>query len=198
MTEPEPIRVPAPDAIGDIVPGDPPVPITVWYVSAARTGETMSMALAERLIINFTHGRRLVIDLSVGDQIARAASTTRRRYTRHTAQDLDAGTRRGELIVAGWPQPHTQPEAFLADCATRVMAGGCVAIVLRAGALTVNQLLIGAARAAGLTYLQHIVAAHELSDRRGQLRTDGTHLPVHSDVLIFSSSLGARSGAADG
>jgi hypothetical protein len=194
----EPTRMPAPDAVGDIVPGDPPVPITVWYVPTARAGETMSITLAERLVVNFTHGRRLIIDLTIGDQIARAAHGARRSYARHTAQDLSTDIRRGELIVAGWPQQHTEPEPFLANCAARVMVGGCVAIVLRAGALTVNQVLIAAARAAGLTYLQHIVAAHELSDRRGQLRADGTHLPVHSDVLIFSSSPGAHSGLADG
>jgi hypothetical protein len=194
----EPIRLPAPDAVGDIVAGDPPVPITVWYVPAARAGETMSSNLAERLVVNFTHGRRLIIDLTVGDQIARAASTARRRYTQYTAQELGADIRRGELLVAGWPQQRIEPEPFFADCAGRVMVGGCVAIVLRAGALTVNQVLIGAARAAGLTYLQHIVAAHELTDRRGQLRADGTHLPVHSDVLVFSSSLSAHSGGTDG
>ena len=194
----EPTRMPAPAAIGDIVAGDPPVPITVWYVPAARAGETMSVALAERLVVNFTHVRRLIIDLTVGDQIARAASTARRRYAQYIAQDLGTDLRRGELIVAGWPQQHAEPEPFLADCAAQVMAGGCVAIVLGAGELTVNQILIGAARAAGLTYLQHIVAAHELSDRRGQLRADGTHLPVHSDVLIFSSSVSAHSGLADG
>jgi hypothetical protein len=193
----EPTRMPTPAAVGDVVAGDPPVPITVWYVPAARAGETMSVTLAERLVANFTR-RRLIIDLTVGDQIARAAHAARRRYAQHTAQDLGTDIRRGELIVAGWPQQHAEPEPFLADCAGRVMVGGCVAIVLRAGALTVNQLLIGAARAAGLTYLQHIVAAHELSDRRGQLRADGTHLPVHSDVLVFSSSRGAHSGLADG
>jgi hypothetical protein len=182
----EPTRMPAPRAVGDIVPGDPPVPITVWYVPAARAGETMSITLAERLVANFTHGRRLVLDVTCGEQLATATRTARRRYARHTAQDLGTGTDLAALVVAGWPQEHTEATAFLADCAARLMAGGCVAIVLGAGALTVNQVLIAAARTAGLTYLQHIVAAHELSGRHGKLRADGTHLPVHSDVLIFA------------
>ncbi len=193
----EPTRLPAPAAVGDIVPGDPPVPITVWYVPTARAGETMSITLAERLVVNFTHGRRLIIDLSIGDQMARATQAARRRYARHTAQDLGTGTDLAALIVAGWPQEHTEPIAFLADCAAQLMAGGCVAVVLGAGAMSVNQVLIGAARAAGLTYLQHIVAAHELSDRRGKLRADGTHLPVHGDVLIFARAR-TRSAVADG
>lgn len=193
-----PARLPAPAAVGDIIPGDPPVPITVWNVPAARTGESMSIALAERLIANFTHGRRLVLDLTRGEQVAAAARAARRRYARHTARDLAGDADRAALIVAGWPQHHTQPGPFLADCAARTMVGGCVAVVLDEVELTVNQVLIAAARAAGLTYLQHIVAAHELSDRRGQLRADGTHLRVHRDVLIFSNAPGVRSAATGG
>jgi hypothetical protein len=169
------------------VPGEPPVPITVWHVDRARASETMSRTLAERLVANFTHGRGLILDLTTGDQITRAARTARRRYARHTADDLATDPRRAELIVAGWPLGSTTADSLFVDCAARLMAGGCVAVVLGAVELTVNQLLIAAARAAGLTYLQHIVAAHDLTERRGQL-AEGTHLPVHNDVLIFTSS----------
>jgi hypothetical protein len=193
----EPTRIPAPDAVGDIIPGEPPVPITVWYVPAAHAGETMSVTLADRLVRNFTRGRRLVLDLTVGEQFARAARAARRRYARHTPQDLATDIHRAALVVTGWPLGNTEPLPFLADCAQRVMVGGCVAVVLRAAELTVNQVLIGAARAAGLTYLQHIVAAHDLTPPVGRL-DDGTHLSVHSDVLIFASSLDALRGSADG
>jgi hypothetical protein len=193
----EPTRMPAPAAVGDIVAGDPPVPITVWYVPAARAGETMSITLAERLVANFTHGRRLVLDVTRGEQLAAATRAARRRYARHTAQDLATGTDLAALVVTGWPQEDIEPEAFLGDCVARLMVGGCVAVVLGAGALTVNQVLIAAARTAGLTYLQHIVAAHELSDRHGQVRADGTHLPVHGDVLIFARAR-TQSVVADG
>jgi hypothetical protein len=100
--------------------------------------------------------------------------------------------------VAGWPQARTEPAPFLVDCAGRLMVGGCVAVVLRAAELRVNQVLIGAARTAGLTYLQHIVAAHDLTGRRGQLGDGGTHLSVHSDVLVFGRSLDALQGSAGG
>ena len=194
----EPIRNPAPDAVGDIVPGEPPVPITVWHVPAARADETMSMTFAERLVANFTHGRRLILDLTDGEQVSRAAHSARRSYARHTADDLRTDPRRAELIVAGWPLGSVDADPFFVDCAARLMVGGCVAVVLGAVDLTVNQLLIAAARAAGLTYLQHIVAAHDLTERRGQLTAGGVHLSVHSDVLIFASSSAGLRGPADG
>ena len=193
----EPIRRPAPQAVGDIVPGEPPVPITVWHVPAPQAGDTMSVTLADRLVRNFTRRRWLVLDLTSGEQLARAVRAAQRHHARHTPEDLSAGARRAALIVAGWPLGRTEPVPFLADCAQRVMVGGCVAVVLRAAGLTVNQVLIAAARAAGLTYLQHIVAAHDLTAPRGQL-DDGTHLSVHSDVLIFRSSLDGLRGSAGG
>ncbi len=179
---------PAPEALGDIVPGELPVPITVWYVPAARAGETMSVPLAERLVANYTHPRRMVIDLTEGEQLARAVSTARRRHARHRPNDLATGKGRAALVVAGWPVARATADDLLADCAARLAVGGCVAVVVRTGDFTVNQLLIAAARAAGLTYLQHIVAAHDLSGRRGQLGDGGTHLRVHTDVLIFFRS----------
>jgi hypothetical protein len=193
----EPIHVPAPPAVGDIVPGEPPVPITVWHVAAAHAGETMSILLAERLVMNFTHGRRLVLDLTDGEQLTRAARAARRRCARHTPGDLGRGDGRAALIVCGWPDADADAETLLAGCAARLMVGGCVAVVLGAGDLTVNQLLIAAARTAGLTYLQHIVAAHELTEQRGQLADNGTHLRVHSDVLVFSRSQLALRGSVD-
>jgi hypothetical protein len=84
---------------------------------------------------------------------------------------------------------------MLTHCAARLMAGGCTAIVLAGADLTVNQTLIGAARQAGLTYLQHIVAAHNLTGQRGRLDDHGMHLRVHSDVLVFHRS---RFGSAGG
>jgi len=66
-------------------------------------------------------------------------------------------------------------------------------MVLPTGEVRVNQLLVAAARTAGLTYLRHIVAAHDLSNQTGQLTPDGLHLRVHTDVLIFSRSLLAGS-----
>ncbi|MDG4793651.1 hypothetical protein [Micromonospora sp. WMMD1082] len=193
----EPTRHPAPEAVGDIIPGEPPVPITVWHAPAPQAGDTMSVMLADRLVRNFTRRRWLVLDLTSGEQLARAVRAAQRHHARHTPQNVTVGIRRAALIVTGWPLGDTAPVPFLADCAQRVMVGGCVAVVLQAAELTVNQVLIAAARAAGLTYLQHIVAAHDLTAPSGQL-DGGTHLPVHSDVLIFRSSLDALRGSTDG
>jgi hypothetical protein len=182
----EPIRPPAPDAIGDIVDGEPPVPITVWHVPAARAADTMSSPLAQRLVANFAHPRDLIIDVTRGSQLAQAASAARRRHRRHQAADLASGKAQAVLLVSGWPAGDVPVEDFLASCAAQLAVGGCAAVVLTDGEVAFNQSLIAAARAAGLTYLQHIVAAHDLSDRHGQL-DDGTHIRVHSDVLIFSA-----------
>src|SRR5689334_21659238 len=84
----EAVHLPAAQAVGAIVAGEPPVPITVWHVPAARPDETMSITLAERLVANFTHGRRLVLDLTDGEQLARAATAAQRRYRRHRPDDL--------------------------------------------------------------------------------------------------------------
>ncbi len=192
----EPIRMPAPEAVGDIVAGEPPVPISVWYVPAARASETMSVPLAERLVANYTHPRTMVIDLTEGEQLARAVTTARRRHVRHRPADLACGRGRAALIVSGWPVGQATADGLLADCAARLVVGGCVAVVIRTGDFTVNQILIAAARAAGMTYLQHIVAAHDLRGRRGQLGDGGTHLRVHTDLLIFHRSRLAQRGDA--
>jgi hypothetical protein len=181
----ESIRVPAPAPIGDIVAGAPPVPITVWYVPAAPIACTMSTPLALRLIANFTHPRALIIDITEGDQVAQAASLASRTHRRHQPSDLASGRRPAALIVSGWPAGQASASDYLGNCAARLSAGGCVAVVITTGEATVNRILIRAARFAGLTYLQHVVAAHDLSTRHGQLSSDGTHISAHSDVLIF-------------
>lgn len=123
----EPTRTPAPPAVGDVVPGEPPVPITVWHVSDARPGETVSVALAARLVLNFTHGGGLVLDLTDGEQVQRATTAARRRYERRRPADLASGEGRAALIVSGWPLDNTTGGPYLADCAARLLVGGCVA-----------------------------------------------------------------------
>lgn len=199
MTEPshaEPEIRSAPDAVGDIVPGHPPVPITVWQVPAAPAGDTMSAELAHRLITNLTHPHTLILDLSVGSQVRRAAQAARLRHRRHRSGDLAIGRGRAALIVAGWPLHGANAEAFMAGCAARLARGGSTALVLSGGDLTVNQRMIAAARTARLAYLQHVIAAHDLSGRVGRLGADQVHLPAHADVLIFWQPVG-RPGDAD-
>jgi hypothetical protein len=146
-----------------------PVPFTVWHVPAARVGETMSLPLAQRLIVAYTRGSRLILDLTVGEQLARSALALRRRHCRRTGVK---GPRRAALIVTGWPLDGVDPATVMAGCQVRLMAGGCLAIIQRGVDFTVNQALIGAAVDAGFVYRDHVVGVH-------------ADLSVHTDVLVF-------------
>jgi hypothetical protein len=134
---------PVPDPIGDVVPGDPPVPITVWHLPRPRPGTLVSVGLARRLIANYTRPGGRVVDLSTGARLDQS------------------GRDPAALVVTGWPAGRATPTEHLAACAAGLDEGGCVAVVL---AVTQTPDLLGtlvtAARATGLTYLQHVVVAH--------------------------------------
>jgi hypothetical protein len=158
----------------------------------------VSVGLARRLIANYTRPGGLVIDLTTGT---------------HPTQ-TNPEPEPAALIITGWPAGPATPTGHLAGCAAALGQGGCVAVVLDT-TQTPDLLgtLVTAARAAGLTYLQHIVIAHQLtpkpptththtgtgsspgSGRRSGTRSGpasgpgsgrvGVHLRVHSDLLIF-------------
>jgi hypothetical protein len=183
----EPVR-PAPDPIGEVVPGQPLVPITVWQLPAPPPASTLSLPLAQRLIANYTHRHDLVLDLTTGPQLARAAMSAHRR-THHQHPDhldnLEDGREPAALAVAPWPADQ-QPPRWLATCANRLAPGGCLVLVLATGEVTIHPRLVTAARSAGLTYLQHIIAAHQLRSGGTRLTIDGRHLRVHSDIVVLS------------
>jgi hypothetical protein len=77
---------------------------------------------------------------------------------------------------------------FFGRCRANLAVGGCVAVLLPHGDLTLPVDVVVAAKQAGLAYLQHIVAA-DRPPRRG-LRAQ---MDIHTDVLILT-----RSAAADG
>ncbi len=183
----------APDPVGDVIPGDPPVPITVWPVPPAQHGETMSNAMGVRLVHNLTHPSDLIIDLTAGPQLARAIIAAGRRSNLQDARPFGWGWQQATLIVTGWPadQPAT-PAEFFSRCRSSLVPGGCVAVLLPHGtdvALPVDVII--AARKAGLAYLQHIVAA-DRTPRRGRQ----TYLDIHTDVLILTRS--NQDGDTDG
>lgn len=99
MAEGDSHRAPIP--VRDVVPGDPPVPITVWPVPAPGDGETMSNAMGVRLVYNFTHPSGQVIDLTTGPQLARAVIAAHRRSHLQAARQVGWGT--GYWHVAGTP-----------------------------------------------------------------------------------------------
>ncbi|MFI7609262.1 hypothetical protein ACIBTV_29695 [Micromonospora sp. NPDC049366] len=187
MTESTPHRAPVP--VGDVVPGDPPVPITVWPVPAPQQGETMSNQMGVRLVHNLTHPGDLIVDLTHGPQLARAIIVARRRShlpVRLTGWGREAAT----LIVTGWPPESGRPLAEFLDLSRRaLLPGGCVAVLLPHGDPVLPVDVVIAAKQAGLGYLQHIVAA-DRPPRRG----DHTQLDIHSDVLIMTRSATGNSG----
>jgi hypothetical protein len=171
--------LPAPDPVGDVVPGDPPVPITVWHLPKPRQDTGIPAGMIRRLVLNYTHPGAPVINLSAG-------------------QHLDhPGQHQAALIITGWPQHRVDADTYLSTCATHLDAGGCLAVVINTNEIP-DQLgiLVGAARAAGLTYLQHVVVAHRLTGRTHQgPRRPGRgklHLRVHTDVLLFRQPTGAH------
>lgn len=173
----------APIPVGDVVPGDPPVPITVWPVPAPGDGETMSNAMGVRLVYNLTHPSGLVIDLTVGPQLARAVIAAHRRSHLQEARQVGWGREPAMLIVTGWPVDDASPVEFFRRCWASVVPGGCVAVLLPHGDVVVPVDVVVAARQAGLAYLQHVVAADQ-PPRRGHQGL----LDIHTDVLILTRS----------
>lgn len=130
---------------------------------------------------------------------------------------LRAATR---LVVASWPLASGGPAAeanhvrlgwLLTACAQLLRPGGClVLVVIPTGAVTRPEdfrPLLGAARAAGLLYLQHIVAVHADTDGDqfiyhatdeevlGLVRAtpgsgDAPHRRVHADLIVLSHHSG--------
>jgi hypothetical protein len=167
------------------VPGDPPVPITVWSVPAPHAGETMSNPTGVRLVHNLTHPSDLIIDLTAGPQLARAIINARRRSHLQDTKPLDWGQQEATLIVTRWPtdDPAT-PGEFFRRCRASLAPGGCVAVLLPHGEVTLPVDVIVAAKKAGLAYLQHVVAA----DRRPRKGLQ-TRLDIHTDLLILTRSI---------
>ncbi|SCF50006.1 hypothetical protein GA0070216_1443 [Micromonospora matsumotoense] len=183
----------APVPVGDVVPGVPPVPITVWPVPAPHLGETMSNAMGVRLVHNLTHPGGLVIDLADGPQLARAIIAASRRSHLTSARQVGWGREAASLIVTGWPlfgEP-ASPVEFFDRCRAKLLPGGCVAVLLAHGDLVLPVDVVIAAKKVGLGYLQHIVAADQ-PPRRGT----PTRLDIHTDVLILTRS--TEDGGADG
>jgi hypothetical protein len=171
-----------PDPVGEVGPGDPPVPITVWHIPRPPTGTPVSAPMARRLIGNYTRPGARVVDLTAGGRLS-------------TADGEPAA-----LVITGWPAGQVTATGHLRACTLALQPGGCLAVVITA-ADTPDQLgpLVVAARAAGLTYLQHVVVAHHLTaraaanpddgdrarPRAGVAGRGGPHLRVHTDLLIM-------------
>jgi hypothetical protein len=176
--EPAPARL-EPDPGIDTVPGDPPVPINVWHLPPSVDG-TVPAALVRRLVITYTRPGATIIDLT-------------------TSPLPSPDPFPAALIITQWPATGLnveEPEELFDSCAQLLAVHGHLAVVVPT-TWTVLGPLVAAARASGLTYLQHIVITHQLprhvpGTATRPLPADRPQHPrIHSDLLLFR-----RTGAA--
>jgi hypothetical protein len=121
------------------------------------------------------------------------------------------GTRAASLLIAVWPLHDHEPAnsdrlaAVMVAAVTVLRPGGCVAFIAATQQTGEYSTLVGAARAAGLRYLQHIVAvrADVTAEQFVYYATDADlaaldagigHTPVHTDIVVFVSPGGGTRG----
>jgi hypothetical protein len=191
-TRPAPTSPPdhVPDAAEvDAVPGDPPVPITVWRTPTDDSGGLLGQPLAARLVAAYTRRGDTIIDATAapaqpaaparpasrdpgGDPVlagAAAAAGRAHRTPPRRGRDEDIGE--AALAVCCWPPPRAgliDPVFTLGGLRRRLRPGGVLAVVVPAPAPGAGPAQLGpavrAAASAGLVYLQHVVAMRALAD----------------------------------
>jgi hypothetical protein len=187
----------------DVVPGTPPVPITVWRTPTG--GGPHGDRLAARLLAAYTRRGELVHDTTGQAVVRQAAMAAARRYHTGHGPAEPAG-----LVITCWPpaDPSIDPVILLGGMRRRLHPHGILAAIITTvpDAAPVDLVpLVHAAGQAGLSYLQHIVAvqAHPSGDHLTPPQPDGqgppapagggaAHLRVHTDVLIFQPLAGAH------
>ncbi|MET8149130.1 hypothetical protein ACIBSW_39750 [Actinoplanes sp. NPDC049668] len=175
----------------DVVPGVPPVPITVWRVADpddpyrhdldGLTGRT-----AQLLVGLYTRPGDTIVSLGDDPAIAGAAGAGGCRYlavdAAHRLADLDHVSGAVRLVILRWPpaihaaEPSMDPEAMVdlfTACRVLLAADGyTIVAVPPATAERVEHLwqLVPAARKAGLGWVEQIVAV--------TAAIDGDHLAI--------------------
>jgi hypothetical protein len=166
----------------DTVPGDPPVPLSVWYiaddddrpVAADPAVDGWPGELARQTVAGLTSPGDLIVDLDSDDAVRVAALDARCNYRplvggAHPHRSATA-TATADLVALRWPRPPARPNNplpttavdLLGACRTLLGTGGCIAVAMTpppADLAFVDPApgLLAAAPAAGLGYLQHIV-----------------------------------------
>jgi hypothetical protein len=197
-------RAPHPDVLDpdiDLVPGDPPVPITVWRTPAADPTGGMSPRLAARLLSAYSRRGDAVHDATADPVFAQAINAAGRHR---------AFAHRGEpaaLVLTGWPPADTRvdPVIMLGALRRRLDDGGVVVALITHSGGAAQPIeagpLVRAAGQARLSYLRHIVAVH--APTAGERIEPGPsdlaaapvafrHPRVHTDLLVFTTVGGRR------
>jgi len=190
----------------DVVPGDPPVPVTVWWVPAADAGRIYER-LVTRLLAAYTRRGQVVFDAGCDPALGHVAAAAGRRHRADPRSGASGEDTQGApLAVAEWPllRAGLDPVIVLGGLRRRLRPGGCLAVIVASAPPgqppTELGPLVGAARTAGLIYLQHVVAVHARADGdtltpqpaidpvalRRSRRGGAAHLRIHTDVLVFT------------
>jgi hypothetical protein len=176
----------------DIVPGDPPVPITVWRVADRPYGQHLADGLtgrtAQLLVALYTRVGDTIVSLGHDAAVAGAAGAGGCRYlpvdAAHRLADLDHVAGSVRLIILRWPPAIHPPRSgtsmdsdamldLFTACRVLLAADGyTIVAVPPATAKNVQYLwqLVPAARKAGLGWVEQIVAV--------TAAIDGDHLAV--------------------
>lgn len=178
----------------DLVPGNPPVPITTWRIPSVEPG--MSLGLAERMLIEFSRRGQAVNDATSSAVFARAVASVGRRVA--ASGGRTEAPEPAVLVVCGWPlnRRGLDPAIVLGALRRRLADDGTLVIVGIPGRDGFDPgTAVRAATGARLAYLQHVVAVHALAEGEylepveappAWAGTDGgRHQPVHTDVLVF-------------
>jgi hypothetical protein len=190
----------------DVVPGDPPVPITVWRTPSADPAGGMSPRLAARVLAAYSRRGDTVYDATADPTFAHAVVAAGRRPA--VVGHRDAAAEPAALVVTGWPPAggRIDPVIVLGALRRLLARAGVLVVLLTDPGNAAGQVdagpLVRAAGQARLAYLQHIVAVHAPVSG-DHVHTTGSEEPatpqgqrhprVHTDLLVFTAAgLGRR------
>ncbi|MEV0731154.1 hypothetical protein [Polymorphospora sp. NPDC050346] len=210
---PTPSRISAkpPAGAADALPGDLPVPVTIWHVTdlhdrGAHHTDTITAETARLLVAYYTSGPGdAIVSLGHEPALAGAAGAAGCTYVAVSSPadlaDLDhvAGTVR--LLVLRWPPQHRQlPPAktataeltdLFAACRLLLAHNGYTIVAVTPGDAATDytahvRLVVPAARRAGLGWLRHIVAVTPAAATRPAVHAPReTTTPAGVDLLVF-------------
>jgi len=213
-----PVHAPGPRAGR---PAGPGVPLSVWAGLPAPDcappgqprGGPVTTAAAARITGSFSWPGDLIVNIDGSPAVTEAAAAAGRVVLGLTPGgaarllvpgDPDAGT--AALVITGCPGPEPDGGGLLYAASERVLRPGGVLAVITPGPGgdgppgDLAGHAVAAARAAGLTYAQHIVLVHaaihgDRLDPAGPAPATGSPpggTRVHTDLLVFTKPGGAR------